>query len=144
MRGGRTKPTAGVPGRRWPRTPFYLGKQGELVGLIRKSLYFASGGAVAPNSKKQRQQAKMIAALTGGDVKRAGGRDDPFMFSARGPQLSPAQVQAQAALNARRREQAQRARDELGIPLDVPFSKLPKDQRKALRARNKDIHGEEG
>ncbi len=38
------------------------------MGLIRTP-YFASGGAVAPNSKKQRQQAQVIAALTGGTLK---------------------------------------------------------------------------
>jgi hypothetical protein len=47
------------------------------MGLIRKSLYLGTGGVVAPNSKKQRQQKQVLAALQGAtpeEVKRAGGR----------------------------------------------------------------------
>jgi hypothetical protein len=33
------------------------------MGLIRKSLYLGTGGLVAPNSKKQRQQKQVLAAM---------------------------------------------------------------------------------
>lgn len=49
------------------------------MGLIRKSLYLGTGGLVAPNSKKQRQQAQILAAMQGAtpkEVRRAGGRYD--------------------------------------------------------------------
>jgi hypothetical protein len=47
------------------------------MGLIRKSLFLASGGIVAPNSKKQRNQRQLLAAAQGksdAEVRRAGGR----------------------------------------------------------------------
>lgn len=47
------------------------------MGLIRKSLFLASGGIVAPNSKKQRNQRQSLAAAQGksdAEVRRAGGR----------------------------------------------------------------------
>jgi hypothetical protein len=49
------------------------------MGLIRKSLYLGTGGLVAPNSKKQRQQKQILAAMrdaTPSEIKRAGGRYD--------------------------------------------------------------------
>lgn len=49
------------------------------MGLIRKSLYLGTSGLVAPNSKKQRQQKQILAAIQGAtpaEVKRAGGRYD--------------------------------------------------------------------
>jgi Short C-terminal domain len=55
--------------------------KGSKMGLIRKSLYLTTGGVVAPNSKKQRLQMQQLAALQGAtpeEIKRAGGRDDPF------------------------------------------------------------------
>jgi len=47
------------------------------MGLIRKSLFLGTGGIVAPNSKKQRAQKQVLAALQGQSpeqVRRAGGR----------------------------------------------------------------------
>lgn len=52
------------------------------MGLIRKSLYLASAGAVAPNSKKQRRAAQTLAAVQGAtpaEIRRAGGRTDPWV-----------------------------------------------------------------
>lgn len=49
------------------------------MGLIRKSLYLASGGVVAPHSKKQRTALKTLAAIQGAspeEVRRTGGRYD--------------------------------------------------------------------
>lgn len=49
------------------------------MGLIRKSLYLASGGIVSPSSKKQRRQVQMIKAMQGAsdaEIRRAGGRYD--------------------------------------------------------------------
>jgi hypothetical protein len=47
------------------------------MGLIRKSLHIATAGVVAPNSKKQRVQRQILAAVQGqspAQVRRAGGR----------------------------------------------------------------------
>jgi hypothetical protein len=49
------------------------------MGLIRKSLYLGTGGLVASNSKKQRKQKQILAAMEGAtpsEIKRAGGRYD--------------------------------------------------------------------
>lgn len=49
------------------------------MGLIRKSLYLGTGGLVAPNSKKQRQQKQILAATQGAtpsEIRGAGGRYD--------------------------------------------------------------------
>lgn len=49
------------------------------MGLIRKSLYLASGGIVAPNSRKQRVAKQQLAALQGAtpqEVRQRGGRGD--------------------------------------------------------------------
>ena len=54
------------------------------MGLIRKSLFAASGGLVAPNSKKQRRQLQILAAMQGAtpaEVRRAGGRGYAALFS---------------------------------------------------------------
>lgn len=69
-----------------------MGKEKIIVGLIRKSLYLASGGIVAPNSKKQRRQAQILAALQGRspkEVKRAGGRYDFEGFLGQQPTAPP-------------------------------------------------------
>jgi len=47
------------------------------MGLIRRSLHIATGGMVAPNSKKQKLIRQQLAALQGKtpeEVKRTGGR----------------------------------------------------------------------
>ncbi len=47
------------------------------MGLIRKSPFLGTGGVIAPNSKKQRAQKQLLAALQGkseDEVRRAGGR----------------------------------------------------------------------
>lgn len=49
------------------------------MGLIRKTLYLGTGGAVAPHSKKQRVSLQQLAALQGASpeqVRRTGGRYD--------------------------------------------------------------------
>jgi hypothetical protein len=49
------------------------------MGLIRKSLYVASGGIVAPHSRKQRIAMQQLAALQGAtpqEVRQRGGRGD--------------------------------------------------------------------
>jgi hypothetical protein len=35
------------------------------MGLIRKSLWLGTGGVIAPNSKKQRRQKQILAAIQG-------------------------------------------------------------------------------
>jgi hypothetical protein len=67
------------------------------MGLIRKSLFLGTGGLVAPNSKKQRQQKQMLAAMQGAtpsEVRRAGGRYDFDGFWGQ-PPPSVARKQAQ-------------------------------------------------
>jgi hypothetical protein len=50
---------------------------GDVMGLIRKSLFVATGGIVAPRSKKQKTALQTFAALQGAapaEVKRKGTR----------------------------------------------------------------------
>lgn len=57
------------------------------MGLIRKSLHIATVGAVAPNSKKQRNQRQLLAAAQGksdAEVRRAGGRYEHSLGAALG------------------------------------------------------------
>jgi hypothetical protein len=58
------------------------------MGLIRKSLHIATVGAVAPNSKKQRNQRQLLAAAQGKsdvEVMRTGGRYEHSLGAALGP-----------------------------------------------------------
>ena len=70
------------------------------MGLIRKSLYLGTGGVVAPNSKKHRDQMKMLAALQGAmpaEIKRAGGRYDFDGFMGQSPPSVAARADAERA-----------------------------------------------
>ena len=70
------------------------------MGLIRKSLYLGTGGVVAPNSKKHRDQMKMLAALQGAtpaEIKRAGGRYDFDGFMGQSPAVSGRQGRCERA-----------------------------------------------
>src|SRR6266498_2247761 len=61
------------------------------MGLIRKSLHIATVGAVAPNSKKQRNQRQLLAAAQGksdAEVRRAGGRYEYSRGAATGQRTS--------------------------------------------------------
>jgi hypothetical protein len=54
---------------------------GVVMGLMRKTLRIATGGAVAARSKKQRTQAQVLAALQGKseqEITAAGGRGFDF------------------------------------------------------------------
>jgi len=75
------------------------------MGVIRKSLHVATVGAVAPNSKKQRNQRQLLAAAQGksdAEVRRAGGRYEHSLGAALGwGGDRPAHGQAEAQLQVR-------------------------------------------
>jgi hypothetical protein len=61
------------------------------MGLIRKSAYLATGGAVAPHSRKQRTALKQLAALQGASpdqVRQTGGRNDYDSFLTGTPRVT--------------------------------------------------------
>jgi hypothetical protein len=61
------------------------------MGLLRKTLWLSTAGVIAPNSKRQKRDARLLAATQGAtprEVRRAGGRLDPFSMTP--PSLAPA------------------------------------------------------
>jgi hypothetical protein len=62
------------------------------IGLIRKAAFLGTGGIVAPRSKKERDQIRLIGAMQGKsatEIRRAGGRYDFEGFWARGGVTEP-------------------------------------------------------
>ena len=97
------------------------------MGIIRKSLYLASGGLVAPNSRKQKLAMQQLAALQGAtpeEVRRRGARSDYDGFFG----LPPASVTA--------REKAMKAEEMAARAAGPPSSSgaaMPQGSYKKLR-----------
>jgi hypothetical protein len=106
------------------------------MGIVRKSLFVGTGGLVAPNSKKQRNQRQILAALQGksaAEVRRAGGRYE---------HVTPGWQAIGAAATAATRPRPQRmprsaplTAEAAGQPVPSPVLPVPETVRGAAEIR---------